>query len=357
MIQQESRLKVADNSGAREVLCIKVLGGTRRRYASIGDIFVATVKDAVPGASVKKGDVVKCVVVRTKKEKRRPDGSYIRFDENAAVLINDQLQPHGTRIFGPVGRRAHAIGSSCASSRLLRRWPGASRKRGLVTVKKGDDVVVLAGKDVGRRGSITRVIPGSDQVIVDGVNMAKRHTKPTRPGHAGRHHRQGDAHPRLERRVVVQRLRRDAHRVPDRRQQREAPHLPKVRGRDLMAAATKKAETVEAPRLKQRFANELKDQLKTELGLDNVMQVPRRRKDRGEHGCWQGDAAAFAARRRGDRSHDHHRAKADRDQGQEVDRQLQAPRGQRDRRQGDLARRPDVGVLRPARESRNPTYP
>src|SRR5690606_754169 len=87
MIQQESRLKVADNSGAREVLCIKVLGGTRRRYASIGDIFVATVKDAIPGAAVKKGDVVKCVVVRTKKEKRRPDGSYIRFDENAAVLI------------------------------------------------------------------------------------------------------------------------------------------------------------------------------------------------------------------------------------------------------------------------------
>jgi large subunit ribosomal protein L14 len=104
VIQQESRLRVADNSGAKEVLCIKVLGGTRRRYASIGDIFVATVKDAMPGAGVKKGEVVKCVVVRVKKEKRRPDGSYIRFDENAAVLINDQMQPRGTRIFGPVGR-------------------------------------------------------------------------------------------------------------------------------------------------------------------------------------------------------------------------------------------------------------
>src|SRR5205823_4188898 len=98
MIQQESRLRVADNSGAKEVLCIKVLGGSKRRYASIGDMFVATVKDAIPGAAVKKGDVVKCVVVRTKKEKRRPDGSYIRFDENAAVLVNDQLQPRGTRI-------------------------------------------------------------------------------------------------------------------------------------------------------------------------------------------------------------------------------------------------------------------
>ena len=102
MIQQESRLRVADNSGAKEVLCIKVLGGSKRRYASIGDVFVATVKDAIPGAAVKKGDVVKCVVVRTKKEKRRPDGSYIRFD--AAVLLNEQAQPRGTRIFGPVGR-------------------------------------------------------------------------------------------------------------------------------------------------------------------------------------------------------------------------------------------------------------
>jgi len=104
MIQQESRLKVADNSGAKEVLCIRVLGGSRRRYASIGDVFIATVKDAIPGAAVKKGDVVRCVVVLTAKEKRRPDGSYIKFDENAAVLINDQLQPRGTRIFGPVGR-------------------------------------------------------------------------------------------------------------------------------------------------------------------------------------------------------------------------------------------------------------
>jgi large subunit ribosomal protein L14 len=104
MIQQESRLKVADNSGAREVLVIKVLGGSRRRYATIGDIIVCTVKDAIPGGGVKRGDVVKCVVVRTRKEKRRPDGSYIRFDENAAVLIKDDQTPRGTRIFGPVGR-------------------------------------------------------------------------------------------------------------------------------------------------------------------------------------------------------------------------------------------------------------
>jgi large subunit ribosomal protein L14 len=103
MIQQESRLKVADNTGAKEILCIRVLGGSGRRYASIGDIIVATVKDAIPGGAVKEGDVVK-VVVRVKKQKRRPDGSYIRFDENAAVIINEQQNPRGTRIFGPVGR-------------------------------------------------------------------------------------------------------------------------------------------------------------------------------------------------------------------------------------------------------------
>ena len=104
MIQQESRLKVADNSGAREVLCIRVLGGSGRRYASLGDEFVATVKTAIPAANVKKGEVVRCVVVRTAKEKRRPDGSYIRFDENACVLVRPDGTPRGTRIFGPVAR-------------------------------------------------------------------------------------------------------------------------------------------------------------------------------------------------------------------------------------------------------------
>ena len=152
MIQQESRLRVADNSGAREVLCIKVLGGTRRRYASIGDIFVATVKDAVPGASVKKGDVVKCVVVRTKKEKRRPDGSYIRFDENAAVLINDQMQPRGTRIFGPVGRELR-------DRKFMRIVSLAPEVLVTMKIKKGDEVVVIAGKDIGKRGEVTRVLP------------------------------------------------------------------------------------------------------------------------------------------------------------------------------------------------------
>ena len=104
MIQQESRLRVADNSGAKEVLCIRVLGGTKRRYASVGDQIVVSVKDATPNGNVKKGTVSKAVVVRTKKEIRRPDGSYIRFDDNAAVLLNATGEMRGTRIFGPVAR-------------------------------------------------------------------------------------------------------------------------------------------------------------------------------------------------------------------------------------------------------------
>ena len=104
MIQPQTRLKVADNSGAKEIMCIRVLGGSFRRDGSIGDVIVASVKSATPGGTVKKGDVVKAVVVRMRKQKRRPDGSYIRFDDNAVVIINDQKMPRGTRIFGPVAR-------------------------------------------------------------------------------------------------------------------------------------------------------------------------------------------------------------------------------------------------------------
>lgn len=104
MIQVQTRLAVADNSGAKELMCIKVLGGSMRRYAGIGDVIVCSVKEASPGGVVKKGDVVKAVVVRTRKGARRPDGSYIRFDENAAVILKDEKEPRGTRIFGPVAR-------------------------------------------------------------------------------------------------------------------------------------------------------------------------------------------------------------------------------------------------------------
>lgn len=110
MIQQESRLKIADNSGAREILTIKVLGGTGRKYASIGDLIVCTVKHATPGGQVKKGEVLRAVIVRTKREIRRKDGSYIKFDDNAAVIVKDDKSPRGTRIFGPVARELREKG-------------------------------------------------------------------------------------------------------------------------------------------------------------------------------------------------------------------------------------------------------
>jgi len=108
MIQAETKLKVADNSGAKTLLCIKVLGGSKRRYASVGDIIIVSVKEAIPNSKVKKGNVMRAVIVRTSKEIRRPDGSYIKFDDNSAVLINQQNEPIGTRIFGPVARELRA---------------------------------------------------------------------------------------------------------------------------------------------------------------------------------------------------------------------------------------------------------
>ncbi len=110
MIQQETRLKVADNSGAKEILCFKILGGSKRRYASLGDLIVVSVKSAIPGGAVKKGDVTRAVVVRTRKEVRRSDGSYIRFDDNAAVLLTEAGEPRGTRIFGPIARELRDSG-------------------------------------------------------------------------------------------------------------------------------------------------------------------------------------------------------------------------------------------------------
>ena len=110
MIQQESRLKVADNTGAKELLCIQVVGGSRRRYGSVGDVIVATIKSAAPGGSVKKGEVVRAVIVRTAREVHRPDGSHIKFDDNAAVILDQQKNPKGTRIFGPVARELRELG-------------------------------------------------------------------------------------------------------------------------------------------------------------------------------------------------------------------------------------------------------
>ena len=183
MIQQESRLKVADNTGAKEILCIRVLGGSGRRYAGIGDVIVATVKDAIPGGNVKKGDVVKAVIVRTVKERRRPDGSYIRFDENAAVILtpgrraarHPHLRPRGPRAARQEVHEDHLAGAGGAVSH------GKSKKLS-VNIKKGDTVKVIAGKDKGAEGKVIAVLREEQRVIVEGVNRVKKHTKVVNQG-------------------------------------------------------------------------------------------------------------------------------------------------------------------------------
>jgi large subunit ribosomal protein L14 len=228
MIQQETRLRVADNSGAREVLCIKVLGGSRRRYASIGDIFVATVKDALPGAAVKKGDVVKCVVVRTKKEKRRPDGSYIRFDENAAVLINDE-----DRRVAPASSVRSAVNcatrSSCASSHSPRRCcdDARSRPRAKMKVREGDRVVVLRGKDRGTEGVVIKAMP-KDQKVSSRASTSKASREATPAGSTWRHSRgRGPIH--VSNVALVEGRQANPGRLQGVRRRHQNPNLPQAR--------------------------------------------------------------------------------------------------------------------------------
>jgi len=161
MLQQESRLNVADNSGAKEVLVIRVLGGTGKRYASIGDKIVVTVKSALPSGNIKKGTVSKAVVVRTTKEIRRKDGSYIRFDDNAAVLLNNQDEPRGTRIFGPVARELREKQFMKIVS-LARRYCNMGKRKidipAKLKIRKGDLVKVIAGDSKGTQGKILEII-------------------------------------------------------------------------------------------------------------------------------------------------------------------------------------------------------
>jgi len=174
MIQTQSMLDVADNSGARRVMCIKVLGGSHRRYAGIGDIIKVTVKEAIPRGKVKKGQVMTAVVVRTRHGVRRADGSIIRFDGNAAVLLNTKQEPIGTRIFGPVTRELRTEKFmkivSLAPEVLLRRSD-------MQKIRRDDEIIVIAGKDKGKRGKVLKVL-ADDRLVVGGVNLVKRHTKP-----------------------------------------------------------------------------------------------------------------------------------------------------------------------------------
>ena len=165
MIQTESRLTVADNSGAREALCIRVLGGTKRRYASVGDIIVVSIKNAIPTSDVKKGAVSKALVVRTKKEIRRADGSYIRFDDNACVLLNNAGELRGSRIFGPVARELRAVNMKVVMAKF--------------NIKKNDTVIVLAGEDKGKTGKVLKVMADKERALVEGVNMVNKSAKPS----------------------------------------------------------------------------------------------------------------------------------------------------------------------------------
>ena len=158
MIQPRSMLEVADNSGAKKVQCIRVMGGANKRYASLGDTVIVAVKEAAPDGTVKKGEVARAVVVRTVKEVRRKDGSYIRFDRNAVVLIKPDENPVGTRIFGPVPRAARAA----VHEDHLARARGAVMSH----VRRGDTVAVIAGRERGKRGKVLRVLPVAGRVTV-----------------------------------------------------------------------------------------------------------------------------------------------------------------------------------------------
>ncbi len=183
MIQQESRLRVADNSGARSILTIRVLGGSKRRNAGVGDVIVATVKEATPGSAVKKGDVVRAVVVRTKKETRRDDGSYIRFGENAGRDHQPRWRPPRDAYLR--ARRPRAQGEGLHQDHLAR--PGGVVVMGL-KLKRGDTVVVISGKEKGKRGEIERVIPKENRVVVGGVNVRTRHARPSQQNQQGLYH-------------------------------------------------------------------------------------------------------------------------------------------------------------------------
>ncbi len=174
MVMQESRLKVADNSGARELLVIRVLGGSKVKYGNIGDVVVGTVKKAIPNSPVKKGKVVKAVIVRSVEGVRRNDGSYIKFDDNACVLIKDDKSPIGTRVLGPVARelREKRLYENCFS--CFRSIIGGKMK-----VKVGDTVKVIAGADKGKTGKVIKTLKLESKVVVEGVHIVKKHSKPT----------------------------------------------------------------------------------------------------------------------------------------------------------------------------------
>ena len=178
MVQQESRLTVADNSGAKEALVIRVLGGTRKRYATLGDTVVVAVKGVIPGSEIKDGTVSRAIVVRVKKEVRRVDGSYIRFDDNACVLISNQGELRGSRIFGPVARELRQTNMKIISLAPEVLYSTKLTVMAKLHIKKGDIVYVNAGASKGKTGRVLEVLVEKERAIVEGVNMVSKSTKP-----------------------------------------------------------------------------------------------------------------------------------------------------------------------------------
>jgi len=192
MIQQETYLTVADNSGAKRLQCIRVLG-SNRRYAHVGDVIVASVKDALPNMGVKKSEVVKAVIVRTKATLRRNTGNSIRFDDNAAVLINEDKNPKGTRVFGPVARELRDKNYTKIVSlapEVIWMLDSLKQKKNFLRIKMriktGDLVKVINGKEKGKTGEVLKTIPLENRVVVKGINLRTKHVKPTQEGETGR---------------------------------------------------------------------------------------------------------------------------------------------------------------------------
>ena len=177
---------IADNTGAKEIKTIRVLGGSSRKFGNIGDVIVASVRKAQPGGTVKKGEVVKAVIVRSAKGVRRADGSYVRFDENAAVLIKDDKNPRGTRIFGPVARELRDKDyMKILSLALPKCCKGVGEDMNKLSIRKDDTVIVLSGKDKGKQGKVLEVMPKEGKVVVEKINVVSRHTKPRKQGEQG----------------------------------------------------------------------------------------------------------------------------------------------------------------------------
>ena len=282
MIQQESRLKVADNSGAREILCIRVKGGSHRRYAGVGDVITATVKQASPQGGVRKGEVVQAVVVRTRKQLGRPDGTYISFDENAAVLIDPASNnPRGTRIFGPVARELRDRNFM----KIVSLAPGGALMAKAMRIRKDDQVMVIGGKDAGKTGRVVRTEPKKEP----GLRRAPQHGQAPRTaalgqgrdqrGGAGRRHRrEGGADPRLQRDAArPQRQQADpGRRAPRQRRQARALREAQRGGVRLMeATATAQTQAAPPPRLRERYEQEVLPALTSKFGYSTPMQAPR----------------------------------------------------------------------------------